>query len=990
MDRFDAPYAEADEEVVPRLAEIARMPDRAQREADALARTLIEGIRKRSQGVGSLEDFLREYGLSTKEGLALMAMAEALLRVPDAATQDALIADKIGGSEWTRESDSWLVSAATWGLGVSNRIIRPGDTPGGLLRGAVRRVGAPAVRQGVREAMRYLGHQFVLGRDIEEALRRARPQQAKGYLYSYDMLGEGARTWPDARRHAASYADAIDAIGRAAGNRPLPDRPGISVKLSALHPRFEARRAAIVVPEVVPVLRDLARAARRHDLSFTVDAEEANRLEISLDVTAEVFADPELRGWDGFGLAVQAYGKRALEVVDWTADLARAHGSRIMVRLVKGAYWDTEVKEAQAGGAADFPVFTRKPATDVSYAACAARLLEHRPVLYPQFATHNALTVATILQRAGTPEGFEVQRLHGMGEALHGLLVEGEVGPPVRSRIYAPVGGHRELLAYLVRRLLENGANSSFVARVGDPEVPVESLLERPQTALASGPRHARIPRSPDLFAGRRNSAGVEMGSRAEVAELLREMAPHLGPVEAPAETTPEGADAAMEAAARAQPGWDAAGPDARAEALERAADLMEAERGRLLALIAREAGRTVDDGVDELREAVDFCRFYAAEARRIMKPTHLPGPAGEENVHRLRGRGVFVTIAPWNFPLAIFLGQTVAALAAGNAVVAKPAPQTPAIARAAIDILHRAGVPRDAVRLAVGGAEVARRLLDHPALAGVAFTGSDATARAINCQLAEREGPILPLVAETGGINAMVVDATALPEQVADDVVASAFRSAGQRCSACRILYLQEDVAEGMLATIEGLAATLRLGDPADPATDMGPVIDADAHARLADHVEAHRTRVRWRGEAPEGGTFMAPVVIELPKGERLDREVFGPVLHVKRYAARDLDAVLEEVEVTGYGLTFAIHSRIESTVRRVLSRVRAGNVYVNRNQIGAVVGSQPFGGRGRSGTGPKAGGPLYLPRFCEEVTASINTAAAGGNASLIAMEDG
>jgi RHH-type proline utilization regulon transcriptional repressor/proline dehydrogenase/delta 1-pyrroline-5-carboxylate dehydrogenase len=990
MDRFDAPYAEADEAVVPRLAEIAHVPQGTQARIDATATKLIEGIRRHSTGVGSLEDFLREYGLSTKEGLALMAMAEALLRVPDAATQDKLIADKIGGSEWTKESDSWLVSAATWGLGVSNRIVRPGDTPGGLLRGAIKRVGAPAVRQGVREAMRYLGHQFVLGRDIDEALKRARPQQNRGYLYSYDMLGEGARTWPDARRYAASYAHAIDAIGRAAGNRPLPDRPGISVKLSALHPRFEARRAALVVPEIVPVLRDLARAARRYDLSFTVDAEEARRLEISLDVIAEVFADPELRGWDGFGLAVQAYAKRALAVIDWTAELARAHDARIMVRLVKGAYWDTEIKESQAGGSKDFPVFTRKPATDVSYAACAARLLEHRPTLYPQFATHNALTVATILERAGGADGFEVQRLHGMGEALHGLLVEGAAAPPVRSRIYAPVGGHKELLAYLVRRLLENGANSSFVARVGDPKVPVADLLERPEEALSSGPRHPRIPLPPELFPGRRNSAGVELGSRAELGALLGEMAPHLRPVTAPPGTTADEADAAMAAAARAQPAWDALGADARGRALETAADMLEAERGRLLALIAREAGRTIDDGVDELREAVDFLRFYAAEARRLTEPTRLPGPAGEENVHRLRGRGVIVAIAPWNFPLAIFLGQAAAALAAGNAVVAKPAPQTPAIGKAAVEILHRAGVPRDVLGLAVGGAEVAQRLLGHPALSGVAFTGSDATAKAIHRQLAGRDGPILPLVAETGGINAMVVDATALPEQVADDVVASAFRSAGQRCSACRILYLQEDVAEGMLETIRGLAETLRIGDPADPATDIGPVIDAAAHARLAEHVEAHRSSLRWQGEAPDGGTFMAPAIVELPEGARLEREVFGPVLHVKRYAASELDAVLAEVEATGYGLTFALHSRIESTVKHVLSRVRAGNLYVNRNQIGAVVGSQPFGGRGRSGTGPKAGGPLYLQRFCEEVTVSINTAAAGGNASLIAMEDG
>ena len=990
MDRFDAPYAEADEELVPRLAEAARLPDAAQGRIDRAATALIEDIRTRATKVGSLEDFLREYGLSTKEGLALMAMAEALLRVPDAATQDKLIADKIGRSDWSKGSDTWLVSAATWGLGVSTRLVGPGDTPSGVLRAAVRRLGAPAVRQGVREAMRYLGHQFVLGRTIEEALRRARPMEARGYRHSYDMLGEGARTWPDARRYADSYRHATDAIGRAAGNKPLPDRPGISVKLSALHPRFEARRAASVMEEVVPVVRELARAARSYDLAFTIDAEEAHRLELSLDVIAAALEDPELRGWDGFGLAVQAYGKRAVQVIDWAADLARGHDARLMVRLVKGAYWDAEVAEAQANGAHDFPVFTRKPATDLSFAACAARLLAHRPVLYPQFATHNALTAATILEMAGGAEGYEFQRLHGMGEALHAALTEGAAGPAVPSRIYAPVGGHRDLLAYLVRRLLENGANSSFVARVGDPEVPVAELLERPAAALASGARHPRIARPVDLFAPRRNSMGVEMGSRAELDALVDAMAPHLGsPPDRPRDTTPEEADAAMEAASAAQPAWDAAGPEARAAALERAADMLEAERGRLIALLAREAGRVVEDGVDEVREATDFCRFYAAEARRAMAPVALPGPAGEDGAYALRGRGVFVTIAPWNFPLAIFLGQTAAALAAGNAVVAKPAPQTPAIGREAVAILHRAGVPEGAVHAAFGGAEVARRLLDHPALAGVAFTGSDPTARAINRQLAAREGPILPLIAETGGINAMIADATALPEQVADDVVSAAFRSAGQRCSACRILYLQEDVAEPMLTMIEGAAATLRLGDPADPATDMGPVIDADALGRLREHVKTHRARVRWQGEAPAEGTFMPPTIIELPRNTTLDREVFGPVLHVKRYAAADLDAVLAEIDATGYGLTFALHSRIEATVRHVLSRVRAGNVYVNRDQIGAVVGSQPFGGRGRSGTGPKAGGPLYLPRFCEEVVVTTNTAAAGGNASLIAMGD-
>ncbi|MGR3540975.1 MAG: L-glutamate gamma-semialdehyde dehydrogenase [Hasllibacter sp.] len=990
MTPFAAPYAPPDEDVVPALIERAEAADpAAAARIDARARALIGAIRGASGGVGGLEDFLRDYGLSTAEGLALMVMAEALLRVPDAATQDALIEDKIGAGDWDRAegADTWFVTAATWGLGLSNRIVRHGDTPEGILRAMTRRIGAPAVRTGVRRAMRFLGHQFVLGETIGEALRRARPGAARGERHSYDMLGEGARSWEDARRHAAAYAEAIEAIGRAAGPGDLPARPGISVKLSALHPRFEARGRAAVMDELVPALRDLALAARAHRLNFTVDAEEQDRLELSLEVIGAVFAEPALRGWDGFGLAIQAYGKRALAVIDWTHALARRHDARMMVRLVKGAYWDAEVKHAQTVGAADFPVFTRKPVTDLSFLACARRLLECRDRLFPQIATHNALTVATVVEMAdaaGDRDGFEFQRLHGMGEALYAALRERE---GIACRVYAPVGGHRDLLAYLVRRLLENGANSSFVTRVGDRRVPVEALLARP-TGLREKPRHDAIRRPGALFGQRRNSAGVEFGERAALDALAASM--RAAPP-AP-EVAPLGAEAAGGIVARASaafPDWRDTPAGRRAAILRRAADLLEGRRADLLAVLAREAGKTIDDGVAELREAVDFLRYYADEAERLCARRTLPGPVGEENVWHARGRGVFVAIAPWNFPLAIFLGQAAAALAAGNAVIAKPAPQTPKVGAMAVAILHEAGVPADALVLAPGGADLGAALVAAPGIAGVAFTGSTGTALAINRTLAAREGPILPLIAETGGINAMIADATALPEQVADDVIASAFRSAGQRCSACRILYVQREVADRMLGMIEGAAGALRLGDPMDPATDMGPVIDAEALGRLRAHVEAHRGAVRYEGRAPAGGTFMAPTIIELTGDQRLGDEVFGPVLHVKRFDAGGLDAVLEEIDATGYGLTFGLHSRIDARVREVAARVGAGNVYVNRNQIGAVVGSQPFGGRGRSGTGPKAGGPLYLTRFVEERVISTDTAAAGGNASLLAMDD-
>ncbi len=971
---FAAPFAPADEALIPTLLPHAQ----ASAETRARAARLIESIRSARTRIGGLEDFLRDYDLSTREGLALMAMAEALLRVPDEATQDALIADKIGAGDWDGHgaSEAWLVSAATWGLGLSNRLLRPGDTVPGVLTQLTRRIGGPAVRQGVRQAMRFMGHQFVLGETIEAALKRARDNEASGALHSYDMLGEGARTWDDASRYASSYADAIAAIGRAAGNRPLPHRPGISVKLSALHPRYEPRNRDAVLSELTPVLRDLACAARAHDLNFTVDAEEQDRLELSLAVIEALAEDEALAEWDGFGLAIQAYGKRALPTIHWMGDLAERLDRRFMVRLVKGAYWDTEIKHAQVEGHDDYPVFTRKAVTDLNYLACAQAMLDRRPQLYPQFATHNALSIAQVLDMAGDEAGFEFQRLHGMGESLYGA-VTAETGLP--CRIYAPVGGHRDLLAYLVRRLLENGASTSFVAQAGDSAVPLSQVLDMPHD-IAETPRHPRIPRPAMLFGARRNSNGVELGHRDTLDALVAAMeaAPEAP---APAESdVPQ----AMARAQAAFPAWRDTPVTDRAASLRRAADALEADRPALLATLAREAGKTLDDGIAELREAVDFLRYYADEAEALCTPRDLPGPTGEANRWSVQGRGVFVTLSPWNFPLAIFLGQTAAALAAGNAVVAKPAPQTPRIAAQAVAHLHRAGVPADALILAPGGVETGRALIADPHLAGLAFTGSTATAKAINRALAERDGPILPLIAETGGANAMIVDATALPEQVTRDVIASAFRSAGQRCSACRILYVQDDVADWMLTMIEGAAATLTLGDPMDPATDVGPIIDEDALARLRAHVDKHRAR--FQGDAPEG-CFMAPTIIELGPDEVLHEEVFGPILHVKRWKAGQLDRVLDEIESSGFGLTFGLHSRIDATIAKVTARAPAGNVYINRNQIGAIVGSQPFGGRGLSGTGPKAGGPLYLTRFVEEVVVSTDTTAAGGNASLIAM---
>ncbi|MCS3762302.1 bifunctional proline dehydrogenase/L-glutamate gamma-semialdehyde dehydrogenase PutA [Bradyrhizobium centrosematis] len=992
---FTAPYAPDDAEIAAKLLPASHLGPPQEARIDRTATRLIEAVRKRDDRLGGVEDMLREFALSTKEGLALMVLAEALLRVPDAHTADQFIEDKLGEGDFIHhetKSTAFLVNASAWALGLSARVIQPGETPDGTIGRLVKRLGAPAVRTATRQAMRLMGNHFVLGETIEQALERGRPRSGQKPRYSFDMLGEGARTAADAKRYFDAYASAIETIGKAAGDRPLPDRPGISVKLSALHPRFEAISRDRVMAELVPLLLDLAQRAKVHDLNFTVDAEEADRLELSLDVIAATLADPSLQGWDGFGLAIQAYQKRASAVIDYVDALSRAHDRKLMVRLVKGAYWDTEIKRAQERGLIGYPVFTRKAMTDLNYVACATKLLALRPRIFPQFATHNALTVATVLELAKDGGGFEFQRLHGMGEALYEQVAKDH--PEIACRTYAPVGSHRDLLAYLVRRLLENGANSSFVAQAADYRVPVTALLQRPADAIVrpQAAAHPKIPLPGDLFAPeRRNSRGVEFGARLALDQLLASVRAEPADLKPITDATPDQANAAVAAARAGFAAWSRTPAGTRAAALEQAAHLMESRSAHFIALLQREGGKTLDDALSELREAADFCRYYAAQGRKLFgNNTAMPGPTGESNALAMRGRGIFVAISPWNFPLAIFLGQVTAALMAGNSVVAKPAEQTPRIAREAVALLHEAGIPRSALHLVTGDGKIGALLTAHPDIAGVVFTGSTEVARLINRTLAAKDGPIVPLIAETGGINAMIADATALPEQVADDVVTSAFRSAGQRCSALRLLFVQEDVADRMIEIIAGAARELKIGDPSDIATHVGPVIDMEAKQRLDAHIARMKSeaKLHFAGHAPDG-CFVAPHIFELREAGELTEEIFGPILHVVRYRAENLERVLQAIERTGYGLTLGIHSRIDDTIEAIIDRAEIGNIYVNRNMIGAVVGVQPFGGNGLSGTGPKAGGPHYLARFATEQTVTINTAAAGGNAALLAGEE-
>ncbi|GMG85301.1 bifunctional proline dehydrogenase/L-glutamate gamma-semialdehyde dehydrogenase PutA [Paralimibaculum aggregatum] len=967
-------------EAVALARQTAALGDEARARICRRGAELVREVRA-SADPGLLESFLAEYGLSTREGVALMCLAEALLRVPDAETIDALIEDKIAPSDWGRHlghSASTLVNASTWGLMLTGKVLgRAEDSLAGLLHGAVKRLGEPVIRTAVGQAMKELGRNFVLGREIGEAMKRAGAMEAEGYTYSYDMLGEAAATDADARRYHLAYTGAIAAIAKACKGRDPRENPGISVKLSALHCRYEEAQRGCVMAELVPRVRALALLAKTADMGFNIDAEEQDRLDLSLDVIEAVLSDPALEGWDGFGVVIQAFGPRCLAVIDWIHALAETHDRRIMVRLVKGAYWDTEIKHAQEQGLDGFPVFTRKAATDANYIAGARKLLGMTDRLYPQFATHNAHTVAAVLEMAGNAP-FEFQRLHGMGERLHGLVHARE---GARCRIYAPVGAHRDLLAYLVRRLLENGANSSFVNQIVDDSVSPEQIAADPFAAEGLGTPNPRITRGPDLYAPARvNSRGWDLTDPVELAALdaargkwrghAWEAAPHIAAgvhgthrqdVTNPAHPdevvghSMEASEADIAAALDAAPGgaadWAARPVADRAAALNRAADAYEAAAPELFALCAREAGKTMPDAVAELREAVDFLRYYATEAARLEAPP----------------RGVFACISPWNFPLAIFTGQVSAALAAGNAVIAKPAEQTPLIAARAVQLMHEAGVPRAALQLLPGGGAVGAALTRDPRIAGVAFTGSTETAQKIHAAMARHLAPDAPLIAETGGLNAMIVDSTALPEQAVRDIVMSAFRSAGQRCSALRMLYVQQDVSERLLEMLFGAMEALRLGDPWDHATDVGPAIDAAAKAGIEAHVAALAAegRLLKRVAAPAKGHFVAPAVLQLSGIEALEREIFGPVLHVATFAAHEIDAVIDAINARGFGLTFGLHTRIDDRVQQVVSRIRAGNSYVNRNQIGAIVGSQPFGGEGLSGTGPKAGGPNYLRRF-------------------------
>ena len=973
-------------------------------EASRIAAKLVEGARARK--ASGLDAFLQTYGLGTDEGIALMCLAEALLRVPDPATADALIQDKLGGIDWSEhvgESDSTFVNAATFSLMLTGQVLSQKQAGGfgASLKRAVGRLGEPVIRTATLQAMKILGGQFVFGRTIDEALERAAPERKQGLTHSFDMLGEAAMTFDDAERYRRSYQAALARIAQEAGDGVVRS-PGISVKLSALFPRYDFLHAEAAKAVLVPLLKELAGTARDADVHFTIDAEEAERLELSMDIIEALVADEDLfaAGWQGFGLALQAYSKRAVPLCEWVAALGRKYHRRIMVRLVKGAYWDTEVKLSQVGGHTDYPVFTRKLSTDVSYLACAAKLLAAPDAIYSAFATHNAYTVGAIKALAGSTE-FEFQRLHGMGEDVYEELakLEAEAGQPrTPVRIYAPVGGHKDLLAYLVRRLLENGANSSFVNRMADAEVPVAELVGDPVAELAAlaERRNPVIPLPRDIFPGRVNSAGVDLADLLVRGPLLAELQALAGsPLGSIKDASAAQIETMARAASKAQPQWDAMSGEARAKLLEAAADLYEAHTVQFLSLCQREAGKSLGDAVLELREAVDFLRYYAAEARRLFtsEGEPLPGPTGESNRLTLHGRGVFVAISPWNFPLAIFTGLIAGPLAAGNTVIAKPAEQTPLIAELAVRLMHEAGIPADVVQLAPGGGKVGAMLTADPRVAGVAFTGSTETARAINRSLAGRDGPIAQFIAETGGQNAMIVDSSALPEQVTRDVVASAFQSAGQRCSALRVLYLQDDVYDGMLEMIRGAFAALVIGRPEDLATDVGPVIDAEAKAKLDAHIAAMQSagRTVWQRELPAAcaaGTYVAPAIIEIDSIGDLENENFGPVLHVARFKSEDLEQIIADINACQFGLTLGLHSRIDSTRRLVEAKARVGNFYVNRNQIGAVVGSQPFGGEGLSGTGPKAGGPHYLARFATERVTCIDTTAAGGNASLMAGE--
>lgn len=982
----------------------ADLPQDALTRIQDTARKLVIDVRKRRLGKGGLDAFLFEYDLSSEEGVALMCLAEALLRIPDNETIDKLIKDKITQPDWEQhlgKSKSTFVNAATWALMLTGKVISPHRATthnlSTVLQRLTRRSGEPVIREAVAQAMKILGRQFVMGQTIEEAIKRAAPNENKGFRYSYDMLGEEACTEADAAKYFASYMYAIEVLGKASVGKDPYNGPGISVKLSALHPRYEWRQRNRVLHELTPRLLELAIAAKRWDLGFTIDAEEAERLDLSLDLIERVIADPRLDGWNGFGLAVQAYQKRALHVIDYIIDLARKYKRRVMLRLVKGAYWDAEIKWAQERGLSGYPVFTRKASTDVSYIACVKKILASTDVIYPQFATHNAYTVALILEIAQDYRDFEFQCLHGMGDSLYTNVV-GPENFNLPCRVYAPVGGHQNLLAYLVRRLLENGANTSFVNRIVDERAPIEEIIADPCNkikVLAHKP-HPKIHLPEDLFGeARPNSRGIDFTNPLEYKPILKLINAYAWQTVATVAATEQDVQFALQIAKTAGNEWGQTDPETRVRCLQRMAGLLEQHKAEFMALLVHEAGKTLVDALGEVREAIDYCWYYAHRTTLDFQPQVLVGPTGEHDQIRLHPRGVIACISPWNFPLAIFLGQVVAALLAGNTVLAKPASQTPMIARKAVELLHLAGVPKEAVQLLIGsGSVVGEALVCDMRISGVIFTGSTDTAWRINKMLANRPGPIVPFIAETGGQNAMIADSSVLPEQVVKDVISSAFGSAGQRCSSLRVLYIQNDVADRVIHMLCGAMQELTIGDPLELSTDVGPVIDKNAYEMLMAHKNNMKREATLLYEVTlpaklQQGNYFAPCAFEINCISQLKGEVFGPILHVVRYKANDLEQVIDKINNTGFGLTLGIHSRIDETVEFITQRVRAGNVYVNRNMIGAVVGVQPFGGERLSGTGPKAGGEYYVPRLAVERTLSINTSAAGGNATLMSLKE-
>lgn len=1021
-------YYLTEESAVATLLSAAKLPTEQSQVIVKQAVEWINTVRLQAQKNNGLDAFMRHYDLSSEEGITLMCLAEALLRIPDTLTQEALLEDKIAGANWKAQlgsSHSWFVNASTWGLMISGRILKSTEHPEytyqSILDKLIRRSGEPVIRQAMRQAMKIMAHHYILGRNSKEALKKAKQLEKAGYVCSFDMLGEGARTQQDAQTYFEAYEEAIHACGQANEGKGVYLSSGVSIKLSALHPRYELAQRERVLTELLPKLKHLAQLACQYDIHLTLDAEEAARLDLSLDLFSQLLADPQLADWQGLGLAVQAYQKRAWAVLHWLAEQCRYYQRRIMVRLVKGAYWDAQIKLAQENGYLDYPVFTRKANTDVSYLACARFILANKDVFYGQFASHNAHTLAYITHLAQDNVDYEVQRLQGMGEELHAELVK----KGVRCRIYAPVGKHQDLLAYLVRRLLENGANSSFVHRIHNANLPADSLAKDPvwQVETYACVRHPNIPLPLDLYQPPRiNASGIDLSDLKQLEALqnacllpkayLTSMAGCLvagrccdgawQPVINPANKEKMGQSqwaslADIEAAIRHTTAyenqWRNSSVIERVAIIRRYSDLLEKHMPELIALCIYEAGKTVADSLAEVREAVDFCRYYAAQAEQELAQSHqLPAPTGETNHYYLQGRGTLVAISPWNFPLAIFTGQIVAALLAGNCVLAKPAPQTTLIGWRAVRLLFEAGLPELALAYLPGGAEVGARLVAEESIAGVIFTGSVATAKAINQTLAQRQGAIVPFIAETGGLNAMIVDSSALLEQVTDHVVRSAFGSAGQRCSALRLLCVQDEIAEPLIQLIKGNMAELTIGEPQYLATDIPPVIDQQAHQKLTDYCQQADSLYQRLAsvEKPHlNGYFVAPTLYEIERVDQLTQEQFGPILHLIRYKTQDLSTLIQQINQLGYGLTFGVQSRIDSKIQSILSQIKAGNLYVNRTMTGAVVGMQPFGGEGLSGTGHKAGGVQYLRRLCVERVVSWDTTAAGGNASLMAMEE-